>query len=130
MWASKYIGMQYDHNTFNCADFCSHVLKIEKGIDLTFPRASQFIRDYSKQIIEEMNNFCEPKRTNNPEEFDLVLMYNKGIAAHVGLLVIDKLKGPKVLHNMKDFGSVVLHDFKFLNTVGLRIDGFYKWKTK
>jgi hypothetical protein len=130
-WATKYLGMKYDHDEFNCADFVAHVLENEFNHKIELPRASKHMREYSRQIITKMTDFVEPTPIEKPEENCLVLMKSRGLIAHVGIYVSEGMPSPKVFHCMKDFGSSLMHDIHFLDCIGLNVIGYYKWlKTK
>jgi len=126
-WSAKYIGQPYIEGENDCASFAVKVQReiFERNILLPQNRAANYI-GWSKQIDEHKNECATP--TTEPVEGDAVLMMGKGRTNHIGIYV-NFCNVPYVLHAMHNAGQVCLHRIRELENIGLKLEGFYKWKT-
>lgn len=123
-WTELYIGLPYEE--YDCASLCVKVCHEQFGKDVYLPtdRANN-LKGISKQIDDLHDDFAVI--TSEPEEGDAVLMIGRGRINHVGIVCYIN-KQLYILHAMKNAGIAVLHSITNLNSVGLTIEGFYKWK--
>lgn len=123
-WAEQYVGISYQR--FDCAALCVQVQQDIYGrdIDLPIERASG-LRGISQQIGDLQADYADP--VDMPEEGDAVLMIGRGHLNHIGTLVM--IRGQAwVLHAMKNVGQTVLHRIHQLESIGLSVEGYYRWK--
>jgi len=123
-WAESYVGLPY--SDFNCAELCVKVCKeqFEKTINLPIDR-SYNMHDESKKIIDLKDDFGIS--TVVPVEGDAVLMIGRGRLNHIGIVCY--INGSlHILHAMRNVGITVLHNLLSLRHIGLKIEGYYKWK--
>lgn len=122
----RFVGIPYDEATFDCADFVAHVQRELFGRDVRLPNG----RPRGKEGQAALGDLSRPyaERTEEPQDGDLVLMYEFGThrAGHAG--VYFKLAHDAwVLHSNERNGCSVLHRVRDLPTFGARIEGFYRW---
>lgn len=80
----------------------------------------------SNDIKNNLNKFVICK-SDNPKDFDLVIMNAKHRLAHVGLFVTIN-ESPFVLHTFFRSESILRTEIKDLFLIGLNLEGFYKWQ--
>ena len=129
MWFEKYIGLPYIKEEYDCAEFARCVLRDELNLNIPIPSERSWRGKDAQTILDFGNNFvC---RTDEPKEFDAVVMRIKGsrlvIGSHFGLFVVNG--GIKyVIHCMSGIG-VIMTQIGKLNAINLELEGFYSWKT-
>ncbi len=126
-WAEVYVGMPYEAPENDCAGFVVRVMREVFGREIGLPTAREAsLRGQSRQILAYRDVVAEP--TENPREGDAVLMYGRGRLCHIG--VFCRIAGrPMVLHAMRSARQVTLHRIRDLEALGLKLEGFYRWKT-
>lgn len=127
-WSERYIGEPYIPEDADCARLVARVRA--EVFKLPVPDAVDVKRAASRlgrvaQMRDAVSAFGEP--TEEPREGDAVLMVCRGRDSHIGsYCVVDGQ--PSVLHAMENAGMVVLHRLRELERIGLRVEGFYRWK--
>ena len=123
-WSAQYIGLPYAQT--DCAQLCVKVQQevFNRVIALPLDRAGG-LRGISQQITDLQADFAEP--VPMPEEGDAVLMVGRGRINHIGTatFINNQLW---VLHAMKNVGQTVLHRITTLESLGLVVEGYYRWK--
>ncbi|MCW8923696.1 MAG: hypothetical protein OQK69_08720 [Gammaproteobacteria bacterium] len=123
-WSAQFVGLPYEQ--LDCAQLCVKVQKeiFNRDIELPADRADG-LRGISQQITDLQADYAEPVPL--PEEGDAVLMVGRGRLNHIGIccFINNQLW---VLHAMKNTGQTVLHRVPTLESLGLRVEGYYQWK--
>lgn len=122
----RFIGIDYDSDTFDCADLVVMVQRELFGRDVYMPDA----RPRGKRGQASLGDLSKPyaRRTFQPVDGDLALMteFGSGRAAHAG--VFFRLDSDNwVLHANSKNGCSVLHRVNDLPGFGASIEGFYSW---
>lgn len=123
MNVEKYLMMPF--KDYGCSEFVEYVLNDNFKCNFNFPKPKYKYDEDAKRIIKYANdNF---KKTNNPQEGDIVLMNGKYQACHVGVLIIKK--GVKyVLHSEKSLGVSCLHRLSEIYKFNYFLNGFFSWR--
>lgn len=126
-WAAQYVGEKYIEGENDCASFAVKVQREIFDREITLPqnRAAN-VRGWSKQINENKSDCATP--TKSPVDGDAVLMIGKGRTNHIGVYVYC-CNVAYVLHAMLCAKQVCLHRIRDIEQHGLKLEGFYKWKT-
>lgn len=126
-WSCKYIGLSYDD--YNCAEFVKLVLKKELKIDLMFPFDMPVrIDKQSDEIKKQLKYYVDDTPIEKPVDFDMVVMSARKRFCHIGLFV--RINGQAyVLHLIGTLALSSLHRIVDLNRIGVKLEGFYKWKS-
>lgn len=122
--AEAFVGMEYDEDAFDCADFVCHVMRELFGREVELPNGRP--RGARGQLA--LGELSRPyaTATDSPVDGDLVLMKQRGRAGHVGLYF--NIAGePWVLHSNETNGASVLHRVRELPGFGAMIEGVYRW---
>lgn len=126
-WSTQYIGEKYIEGVNDCASFAVKVQSEIFNRKVVLPQdRDDSIKGISEQINKNKNDCATP--TSDPMEGDAVLMIGKGRTNHIGIYVYF-CNVPYVLHAMRGINQVCLHRIRDLATAGLKLEGFYKWKT-
>jgi hypothetical protein len=123
-WSKRYVGLPYAQA--DCAHLCVLVQREVFGHQLVLPvDRADGLRGVSQQITDLQGDFAEPVPV--PEDGDAVLMVGRGRLNHIGTaaFINNQLW---VLHAMKNAGQAVLHRISALENLGLRVEGYYRWK--
>lgn len=123
--AEQFVGIAYDAEAFDCADFVAHVRRKLHRHDVTMPNARPRGRDGQIALGALSAQYADP--TDSPSDGDLVLMKRKAGVGHVGLYYMIGGEG-WVLHSNETNGMSVLHRVRDLPGWGAKIEGFYKWR--
>ena len=125
-WAETYVGDPYVPGEHDCGAFAARVMREQFGREVHLPSArGHGLRDDSRQINRLLDDFGEPVDT--PAESDAVVMVSRGMLSHVGIYC--EINGEAhVVHAMKNAGQVCLHKLRQLEHLGLRIEGYYRWR--
>jgi cell wall-associated NlpC family hydrolase len=126
-WSDKYIGRPYCLLTYDCAALVVDVIETEfKGLLPDFCKTyRENTRLKRSSQLEDLARQATIK-TNTPSDGDVVLMYCRGRASHVGVYcIIDKEQ--YVLHAMENAKMVVRHRIRDLDKFWLSVEGYYKW---
>lgn len=120
----RLVGVPYCADTLDCADFVVLVQRELFGRDVVLPDNRP--RGARGQIA--LGELSRPygTRTESPEDGDLVVMYERGRPAHVGVYFFLAHEG-WVLHSCEKIGESVFHRVRELPDWGAPIEGFYKW---
>lgn len=126
-WSDKYIGRPYKLIDADCAALVIEV--IENDFIGVLPEFCKTYRENTRlkraNQLEELARKATIK-TNTPCEGDVVLMYCRGRASHVGIFCI--VDGEQcVLHAMENAKMVVRHKIRDLSRYFLAVEGYYKW---
>lgn len=122
-WSEKYIGMQWQEDSFNCADLAVLVQREQFGHEVLVEGAHS--GDFSQldaAIRAGINRAAIEVQI--PQDGDGVLIRN-GSLLHVGIYC--EMAEPAVLHNVHKAG-VVCHRVRDLKRYGFVIEGYYSWK--
>ena len=123
-WAESYVGIPYTE--CDCAQLCVRIQKdlYDKLIGLPTGRPTG-LRAVSDTILELQDDFAT--QVSVPEEGDAVLMIGRGRLNHIGIVCF--INGQEhVLHAMRNVGMTCLHRTHALKSVGLSVEGYYRWK--
>lgn len=131
MEVSDFLGIAYDESTMDCADFVVLVQKKLFGRDILF--AGKRPRPDSKDgRVAALNGYTQQiaDRVSEPQNGDGVLMKEPGqrYAGHIGTFFFLSYT-PMVLHNSYTMGSSRLHKVSDLRSLGLTVEGYYRWKS-
>ncbi|TAA20287.1 NlpC/P60 family protein [Pseudoxanthomonas winnipegensis] len=123
----RFVGIPYDEQEFDCADFVAHVQRqlFEREVSLPHsrPRGTE-----GQAAMGELSKAYATPREGAPEDGDLVLMFELGQKrpSHAG--VYFRLAHEDwVLHSNEKNGCSVLHRVRELGDWGLRVEGYYAW---
>lgn len=128
-WSAHYVGQPYEPGSHDCAALAARVQREVFGRDITLPMPrAQGLRGQSQQILAHQADYARRVITpdEQPEEGDAVLMRGRGRLNHIGVYCLIDGAG-YVLHAMRDAGSVCLHRLRDLPSLGLPVEGFYRW---
>ncbi|MCD9096209.1 C40 family peptidase [Luteimonas fraxinea] len=117
-------GMPYDESSFDCADFVVHVQRALFRREVMLPNG----RPRGTRGQAALGELSKPYgvRTDAPVDGDLVLMFERGRPAHVGVYFWLAHEA-WVLHSCERIGESVLHRVRDLPDFGAPIEGFYRW---
>lgn len=120
----RFTGIPYCEQTMDCADFVVLVQRELFGRDFRLPSGRP--RGARGQLA--LGDLSKPygTRTDTPADGDLVLMFERGRPAHVGVYFWLAYE-PYVLHSCERIGESVLHRARDLPDFGAPIEGFYTW---
>lgn len=123
----KFVGIPYDEDAFDCADFVAHVERqlFEKDVRLPGERPHGV---EGQAALGELSKAYASPREGEPQDGDLVLMFELGQKrpSHAG--VYFRLAHEDwVLHSNEKNGCSVLHRVRELGGWGLRVEGYYAW---
>lgn len=123
-WSEHYVGLPYAEA--DCAELAQRVRREVFGQETGLPseRAAS-LRGLTVQIETLKADYAEP--VTEPREGDAVLMVGRGRLDHIGIYC-EINNTPYVLHAQRNAGHTVLHRLRELPGVGLRLEGFYRWK--
>jgi hypothetical protein len=123
-WSTRYLGMRWVENEFDCGDFAALVQREVFGRSIALPRDhGSGALGRSAAIAAHQAEYV--LRTEDPKDGDAVLLYVFERIQHLGLLCL--INGERwVVHNQQGVGvtRVRLRD---LISRGYRIEGFYAW---
>lgn len=122
-WWTRYEGIKYAD--CNCAELAERVQREVFGRELSLPEARRSIGYNSRLIEANLGNYG--LRTESPTDGDAVLFVN-GHLWHVGTFFRHEDVN-FVLHTSKKSIWSMTHAIRDLNTLNLKIEGFYQWKT-
>ncbi|MDR7193357.1 NlpC/P60 family protein [Luteimonas terrae] len=120
----RYTEIPYCEDTFDCADCVVLVERDLFGREVTLPNG----RPRGARGQAALGELSKPYgvRTDAPNDGDLVLMFERGRAAHVGVYFHLAHEG-WVLHCNERNGCSVLHRVRDLPDFGAPIEGYYTW---
>ncbi|WP_428992631.1 peptidoglycan endopeptidase [Pseudoxanthomonas winnipegensis] len=123
----KFVGIPYDEDDFDCADFVAHVQRqlFEREVRLAHarPRGVE-----GQAALGELSKAYAVPREGKPHDGDLVLMFEIGQKrpGHAG--VYFRLAHEDwVLHSNERNTCSVLHRVRELDSWGLKVEGYYSW---
>ncbi|RZZ90896.1 peptidoglycan endopeptidase [Pseudoxanthomonas winnipegensis] len=123
----RLVGILYDEQDFDCADFVAHVQRqlFEREVHLpsTRPRGVE-----GQAALGELSRAYAAPRDGEPQDGDLVLMREIGQRrpGHAGVYFALAHEG-WVLHSNEKNGCSVLHRVRELDSWGLKVEGYYEW---
>lgn len=125
-WAENYVGMPYIEGESDCASLVERVTLNVFGRNLQLPKVrAPSVWGLSSQINQAVEDFAV--RTQAPADGDGVLMFARGRLSHVG--VYCRIGGEAyVLHALRNAGQVMLHRIRDLPSLGLALEGYYRWR--
>ena len=122
--AEAFVGIPYDEQNFDCADFVAHVRREMYGHEVRLPNGRPRGEAGQASLGEASKAYAT--RTDTPKDGDLVLMKRRAGVGHVGLYF--HIAGEAwVLHSNETNGMSVLHRVRELSTWGAIIEGTYAW---
>jgi len=123
-WAESYVGVPYIG--CDCAQLCIRVQKDQFNKTVGIPAGRpDGLRGISDMILDLQDDFAI--QVSVPEEGDAVLMIGRGRLNHIGTVCF--INGQEyVLHAMRNVGMTCLHKTHTLKSVGLSVEGYYRWK--
>lgn len=122
--AERFVGMVYDADRFDCADFVAHVRRELHGHDVRLPNGRP--RGEAGQVALGDLSRAYATRTDTPQDGDLVLMKRRAGVGHVGLYY-RIAHDDWVLHSNETNGESVLHLVRDLPLWGAIVDGYFAW---
>lgn len=122
----KYVGIPYDEEKFDCADFVAWVQADYFKREITLPLARP--RGLRGQLALGELSKSYAKRTDTPSDGDLILFREMGNrnASHAGVYFFLDYEA-WVLHSNERNGCSVFHRLTDAYEFGLHIEGFYEW---
>jgi len=122
--AERFIGIAYDADTFDCADFVAHVRRELFGHEVRLPNGRP--RGEAGQVALGSLSKSYTTPTDAPQDGDLVLMKRRAGVGHVGLYF--RIAGEGwVLHSNETNGASVLQPIRDLHSWGAIVEGYYAW---
>ncbi|KAF1710308.1 hypothetical protein CSC70_06335 [Pseudoxanthomonas kalamensis DSM 18571] len=122
--AEAFVGMVYDEQRFDCADFVAHVRRELHGHEVKLPNGRPR-GEHGQVVLGELSK-SYAHRTDTPADGDLVLMKRRAGVGHVGLFY--RIGGEEwVLHSNETNGASILHRVRELPLWGALIEGYYAW---
>lgn len=121
-WARKYIMIPF--RPYNCAAFVEFVLKDHFKCEMVFPQTT-LNRNKDIELIKQFT--LTLKRTDTPEDGDIVLMDGYREACHVGVYADINGVG-HVLHSDVNIKSSAIHRISDLFNYRYFLNGYYKWR--
>lgn len=122
--AEAFVGVPYDAETMDCADFVALVRQQLHGHQVVLPNGRPRGVAGQRALGALSQPYADP--TDTPEDGDLVLM-RRGRLWHVGLVY--RIGSERhVLHAMDETSCSVLTPVRDLPALGLRFEGFYSWR--
>ncbi|AZR23477.1 NlpC/P60 family protein [Xanthomonas vasicola] len=120
----RFVGLPYDAETCDCADFVVLVQRELFGREVVLPNGRP--RGARGQVA--LGQLSKPygTRTDRPKDGDLVLMYERGRPAHVGVYFWLAHEG-QCLHSNERNGCAVIHRIRDLAAFGAPVEGYYAW---
>ncbi|MCY3878602.1 MAG: hypothetical protein OXF74_05405 [Rhodobacteraceae bacterium] len=123
-WTDEWLTRPLPPEARSCSGFAGEVLRVTFGLDIRLPDPMRGVRRSDGQIRRLSGDFA--RRTRKPEAGDGVLMECLGARALHGYHIGIHAGGGCVLHWMAGTGAV-LHPIADLPSVGLQLEGFYRW---
>lgn len=126
----RFIGLPYCPRHLDCADLVLLVQAELFGRCVRLPgRRPRPLRtdEQAPELRAHTNQLAE--RVEQPQDGDLVLMFDSGQAqpGHAGTFFF-LAHEPWVLHTSEALGGSCLHRVADLPSMGLRVEGFYRFK--
>lgn len=122
-WAKRYLQMSF--KPYGCGEFAEKVLKEQFHVEHNFPKTSGDLRKDPFIIKGACESFL--KKTDAPQDGDVVLMGGDRESCHVGIFVIENEK-EYVLHTDRKMRVSVLTEIKNLILIGYFLEGYYTWR--
>lgn len=124
---SRYVGLPYDAETFDCADLTVKIQRELFGRSIVLPRRPKGARTVNAFISRKAEELATPVALADAADGDGVIMCENGAPSHIGTLFF--VSGmPWVLHASASVGYSVLQRFSELAGYGLKVEGVYRWK--
>ncbi|WP_082337292.1 NlpC/P60 family protein [Xanthomonas oryzae] len=124
---NQYIGMRYDRDVYDCADFVIQVQREMFGRDIHLPASRPRISSGGQRHIKSLSEtYVRP--TSSPVDGDIVLMRQCGKkrATHIGVYFFIAHEG-WVLHCSEDTGYSTAQQVRTLPDTSVEIEGYYTW---
>ena len=122
-WSDAYMDRPWTEE-YNCAALAVDVAETVFRRDITAPSTAVGLRAGTRTIDAMRDDIAE--RVATPADGDVVLM-QCGALWHVGVACV--IAGRIwVLHNLKSTGRVVRTEPRDLPSLGLTLEGYYRWK--
>lgn len=126
-WTEPYIGRAWVQDEYDCADLVRDVARDQMGLEVALPCERDWRRMTSERIRDMASCFVE--RTDDPKEYDGVLMRIRGsrldLGGHIGVFAAVAGTG-WVLHNLVRIG-VIFTPVAHLHRLQLDLEGYYRW---
>lgn len=123
---NKYVGLPYNRDSFDCADFAILIQRDLFGRDVKLPAARPRINTGGQRHIQSISQqYAE--RTDSPKDGDLVLLAQLGKtrATHIGVYFwLDHAAW--VLHCTEAVGYSVCQRVSDLGDACLQVEGYYR----
>lgn len=121
----RLVGVPYCADTLDCADFVVLVQRELFGREVIVPNGRP--RGVRGQLALGELSRSYATRTEEPQDGDLVLMFEDGVLGHVGVYFFLAHEG-WVLHSCEKVGESIFHRVRELPDWGAPIEGFYRWR--
>ena len=122
----RFVGVPYDKETFDCADFVVQVQRELFGRHVQLPNGRPRGKHGQAALGQLSQQYAAP--TSEPTDGDLVLMFEHAThrPGHAGIFFWLDYEG-WVLHSNERNGCSVLHRVRDLPFWGARVEGTYRW---
>lgn len=128
----RFCGVPYCARTMDCADLVVLVQRELFGREVLLPgvKRPRPLHDADQAAEIEARTSALAYRVEAPQDGDLVLMLDSGQTkpGHAGTFFFVAHE-PWVLHTSHVLGASRMHRLRDLPGYGLRVEGFYRWKT-
>lgn len=127
MNVNQYIGMPYDREVYDCADFVMQVQREMFGRVIALPASRPRISGGGQRHVKDLS-LTYAHATDCPVNGDLVLMRQCGKrrATHIGVYFWLDYEA-WVLHCSEDTGYSTLNRVRDLPDTSIEIEGYYTW---
>lgn len=123
---NKYVGLSYNREKYDCADFAIQVQRELFGREVSLPAARPRIHTGGQRHLQSISQqYAE--RTDSPRDGDLVLMAQLGRkhATHIGVYFW-RDHAAWVLHCTEAVGYSVCQRVSDLGDACLQVEGYYR----
>ncbi|AZM72837.1 hypothetical protein C9397_14630 [Xanthomonas vasicola pv. vasculorum] len=120
----RFVGIPYDAQSCDCADLVVLVQRELFGREVLLPNGRP--RGVRGQVALGELSKAYGIRTVTPRDGDLVVMYEGGRPAHVGVYFWLAHEG-HCLHSNEKNGCSVIHKVRQLAEFGAPVEGIYAW---
>ena len=126
-WSALYLGLPYDADTADCADFVVRVRREQFDHGILMPGRARRRRALDAQLAAAVTAIGEP--TDTPADGDLVLLRAAGrrrpVGRHVGLWCV--IEGAGFVVHATAGAGVCLHPARELPRYGFELAGTFRW---
>lgn len=126
-WSTKYIGLRYNREHFDCLDFAVEVARVELNLNIDSPphiNRPQGSRERASMILSECLDYAE--RVSTPVEGHPIILFSNNHPSHIGVAAyVDGCW--QCLHNTRGNGVICQPISRIERDFKTGIEGFYRW---